>query len=76
MLEGEGGENVKLYDKLEKTIIESGASYGEAMSAVKRLLAVYTVKGENLLNSVTIQEVSNRCESSFPGRLPEARGAP
>ena len=48
-----------LKEKLEQDILESGATYGEVISALSHLRVVYDDKASNLLNGTSIQKVAD-----------------
>lgn len=48
-----------LKEKLAQDILESGATYGEVISALSHLRVVYDDKASNLLNGTSIQKVAD-----------------
>lgn len=47
----------ELEEKIEKLIVESGASYEDAIKVLGGLKVIYMDKGNNLLNATNIQKV-------------------
>lgn len=58
-----GGETLEeLYQNLNSVISNSETDYKTVIRTIKKLLVVYLKKGENLLNSIDIQEISKQKE--------------